>query len=50
MADLRTVSVETVPPYPVRVGPDALTASTDLFEGADALVCEERVGSLEEVG
>lgn len=46
MADLRTVTVETAPPYPVRVGPGAYTASADLLGGAAVLISDRRVHEL----
>ena len=50
MADLRTVTVETTPPYPIRVGPGAHAASSDLFQGAGALIADERVQELHGAG
>ena len=46
MSDLRAVTVETVPPYAVQVGPDALSDSARAFSGAGALIADERVFEL----
>jgi len=46
MSDLRTVTVETTPPYQVHVGPGALAASSASFAQAGALIADERVFEL----
>ena len=46
MSDLRTVTVETTPPYQVHIGPGALAASSTSFAQAGALIADERVFEL----
>ena len=46
MADLRTVTVETPVPYPVRVGPGAHGASADLYSTVGAVIADEEVHRL----
>jgi len=50
MADLRTVTIETTPPYSVRVGPGAHGESADLFQGAGAVIADELVHKLHGAG
>ena len=46
MSELSAVTVETSPPYVVHIGPNALAASGDTFNGAGALIADERVFDL----
>jgi len=46
MPFLRTVTVETAPPYPIHVGPGAHAASTDLFDNVGALIADGFVHEL----
>jgi 3-dehydroquinate synthase len=46
MSQLRSITVETVPAYPVHIGPGALTAHSELVSSASALVADERVHGL----
>ena len=46
MSQLRSITVETVPAYPVYIGPGALTAHSELVSSASALLADGRVHGL----